>query len=206
MNRVRSRSYRGHRKESNTGKKIVLIVVIAIVAVCVVLGALYLTGNLETKADYPLEYEDLIVQYSNEYGLDPYFVAAVIRTESDFDPEAVSGAGAMGLMQIMPETGEWIAGKLGIEGFQNDMLLDPQTAIKMGCWYLNFLDERFEGNLPIVMAAYNAGHNRVREWLDNPEYSSDGKQLENIPYEETDNYVKKVTKAYEKYKEYYEMG
>ena len=193
-------------RPKNNGKKIVIAVICIAVAVCVVFGALYITGNLETKADYPLDYEDLIVKYANEYELDPYFVAAVIKTESGFRPDAESSAGAIGLMQIMPETGQWAAEKIGMENFTNDMLLDPETNIRLGCWYLSFLKERFNGDLPIMMAAYNAGHNKVQQWLENPEYSSDGKQLTNIPYEETDNYVKKVTKAYEKYKEYYEMG
>ncbi|MEA4854150.1 MAG: lytic transglycosylase domain-containing protein [Christensenella sp.] len=193
-------------RPKNNGKKIVIAVICIAVAVCAVFGALYITGNLETKADYPLDYEDLILKYANEYELDPYFVAAVIKTESGFRPDAESGAGAIGLMQIMPETGQWASEKIGMENFTSDMLFDPETNIRLGCWYLSFLKERFSGDLPIMMAAYNAGHNKVQQWLENPEYSSDGKQLTNIPYEETDNYVKKVTKAYEKYKEYYEMG
>ena len=186
-------------------KKVVVLVICIILAVAVVLGGLYVFGDLGWQKKYPLEYEDTIVKYANEYNLDPYFVAAVINTESGFDAEASSNRGAMGLMQVMPETGEWIAGKLGIDNFSSDMLLDPETNIRMGCWYLDFLGERFSGE-EVIMAAYNAGHGKVQQWLEDPQYSSDGKTLDNIPFEETDNYVKKVTKAYEEYKKHYELG
>ena len=193
----------GYRRQGR-GKKTAIAVICITAAVIIGLVCIFaLMPELE-KSQYRLEYEDLIERYAGEYGLDPDFVAAIIHTESGFDPEAGSGAGAMGLMQIMPETGEWIAGKLGSEGFTANDLLDPETNIEMGCWYLQFLQERFD-SLPVIMAAYNAGHNRVMEWLDDPQYS-DGTNLTNIPYEETDHYVKKVTKAYEKYKELYELG
>lgn len=185
-------------------KKALAIALVCIIAALAVLALLYLkTDMFESKSDYPLAYEDLIEQYSAEYGLDPYLVAAVIYVESGFDPEAVSRVGAQGLMQVMPETGEWIAGKLHVESPPN--LLDPETNISMGTWYLNFLDERFGHDQDMVLAAYNAGHGRVAEWLENPQYS-DGTVLTNIPYKETENYVKKVNHAYEKYKEYHEIG
>ncbi len=191
-----------HRKNS---KKAVIIVVCAVIAVMAVLGGIYVFGDGNWQSKYPLKYEDLIVKYADEYEIDPYFVAAVINTESGFDTQAVSGAGAMGLMQVMPETGEWIAGKLKLEAFNKDMLLDPETNIEMGCWYLSFLKERFP-NEQTVMAAYNAGHGKVKEWLDDAQYSSDGAALDAIPFKETENYVKKVTNAYEKYKAHYELG
>ncbi len=105
-------------------------------------------------------------------------------------------------MQIMPETGEWIAGKLDVEDYSKQMLYDPETSIRFGCWYLDFLSDRFEGNLQLVMAGYNAGHNRVAEWIDDPSIS-DGESLINIPFKETDDYVKKVERALEKYREQY---
>ncbi|MEA5002769.1 MAG: lytic transglycosylase domain-containing protein [Christensenella sp.] len=195
----------GRANSRKKGSKAVIIVVCVVIAVAAVLGGLFVFGDLNWQAKYPLKYEELIVKYADEYALDPYFVAAVIHTESGFDAEAVSGAGAMGLMQVMPETGEWVAGKLGLEGFNKEMLLDPETNIEMGCWYLGFLKERFP-NEEAVMAAYNAGHGRVQEWLDDAQYSTDGTTLDSIPFKETENYVKKVTNAYEKYKEHYELG
>ncbi|MEG0835128.1 MAG: lytic transglycosylase domain-containing protein [Christensenellaceae bacterium] len=186
-------------------KKTVLIVVVCILIIAAVIGGFFAYDKLFGKSQYPLEYKDLIVEYAQKYDLDPYFVAAIIHTESGYDKDAVSSAGAVGLMQIMPETADWIAGKLDIENFDVQTMRDPQTNIEFGCWYLNFLKEKFDENLPVMMAAYNAGHNRVQDWLENPQYS-DGKNLTDIPIEAADNYVKKVTKAYDKYKEYYEIG
>ncbi len=192
------------RRNSGKKKVIIIIVCVIIVAVVGIVGFTQLSESWE-KSKYPLEYQDLIEKYAAQYDLDPYFIAAVINTESGFDASAVSSAGAQGLMQIMPETAEWIAGKLGDKELDPKNLTDPETNIEMGCWYLQFLKEGFDNNLPVMMAAYNAGHNKVRSWLDDPQYS-DGENLTNIPYPETENYVKKVTKAYEEYQKLYQLG
>ncbi len=177
-------------------KLILVLIIIILVFSC------FACSIIDEKL-YPLEYKDTIKKYATEYNLDPYLVMAVIHTESGFDAQAESKAGAMGLMQVMPTTGEWIAGKpeIAMEDFTAEDLLNPDTNIKFGCWYLNFLSDRFD-NQTNMLAAYNAGHTRVGEWLENEEYAKDG-ELVNIPYEETDNYVEKVQKAYDKYKELY---
>lgn len=153
------------------------------------------------KKLYQLSYPELIQQYATKYDIDPYLVAAVIHVESRNHPDAVSPAGAVGLMQIMPTTGEWIAGKLGIS-YSEEALKNPEINIEMGCWYLNFLGQRFDSQAT-VLAAYNAGHGNVQEWLDNKEYSQNEKDLLEIPFPETEEYVIRVQKAYEKYKKYY---
>lgn len=181
------------------------IVALVIVAVLLI-GAYYFLLGPGAKRFYPLEYEEYIVAYAQENDIDPYMVAAVIHTESGFDANAVSRSGAMGLMQIMPETGEWIAGKFDMQDFSSDKLFEPETNIKFGCWYLNFLEDTFDGDKTLVWAGYNAGQGRVKEWLADASLSGDGKTLDSIPYEETDKYVKKVEKAYQKYKEFYEIG
>ncbi len=180
---------------------IIIIVLLILAAATLLLGVFFGEGPFG-KFKYPLEYTETISEEAQKAGLDPYLVAAVINTESGFDPDAVSPVGAIGLMQIMPETGEWIAGKLGYDDFSTDMLYDESTNIQFGCWYLSFLDERFSGDIPLITAAYNAGHNRVAEWLSD-ETISDGEALISIPFEETEQYVKKVTRAIEKYLEYY---
>ena len=109
------------------------------------------------------------------------------------------------LMQIMPDTGEWIAGKLRME-FSEEDLKDPAVNIRMGTWYLNFLAERFQGEQDTIIAAYNAGHGNVEKWLEEPQYSPDGRTLSVIPFDETRNYVKKVNLAYEIYKTFYQVG
>lgn len=173
-----------------------------LLVVIVVGGVLLYQSDLFDRQRYPLEYTDDISTYSGEYSLDPYLVAAMIRTESDFQPDAVSPAGAMGLMQIMPDTASWIAEKLGRADFTDSMLFDPATNIQFGCWYLHFLTERFDSP-ELIAAAYNAGHNRVTAWLEDENISGDGRTLTNIPFEETRNYVDRIDRAYEKYRKYY---
>lgn len=195
----------GHRAVGRKRKKTVALVLVIVLGLLIAAGAYFVYNAIEGKEAYPLKYEDIIVKYAQENELDPYFVAAVIHAESNFDPQAVSRAGAIGLMQIMPPTGEWIAGKLGVEDFDSEMLKDPETSIRFGCWYLNFLSDKFEDNRQLIVAGYNAGHNRVAEWLKDKDIS-DGETLKDIPFKETEGYVKNVEKSYDKYKEFYEIG
>lgn len=135
--------------------------------------------------------EPFILEYSEKYQLDKDLVYAVIECESGFEADAVSKAGACGLMQLMPKTFLWITdteeGELDI--------FDPETNIAAGCKYLKYLYGRFD-NLETILAAYNAGEGKVSEWLRNPEYSDDGKNLKIIPYPETSMYVQKVIRIY----------
>ena len=181
--------------------KTVVSVIFALAAAALIAAAAgIIKGRLE-KRDFPLVYPELVKRCADEYELDPYLIEAIINVESSVRPDAVSGAGAAGLMQIMPDTGEWIAGKLKLEEYD---LTYPETNISIGCWYLKFLNGRFDDSA-CVIAAYNAGHNAVKKWLDG-EYSSDGTTLDEIPYPETRDYVKKVQRAYEKYKQIYPEG
>lgn len=174
--------------------------------ICIFILLIIVGGYMFVKTRYPLKYEDYIMKYAEEYHLDPYFVCSIIWTESKFDPEVVSSRGAVGLMQIMPDTGKWIAGKLGMEDFEEENLHDPETNIQMGCWYLKFLSDKFDGDTTKIAAAYNAGHNRVSEWMTDPEHSTDGETLDNIPFEETKNYVKRERQSYEIYKFLYKLA
>ncbi|MBP1744910.1 MAG: transglycosylase domain protein [Firmicutes bacterium] len=150
------------------------------------------------QAVAPFNYSDYIMEYSQKYDLDPVMVSAVIKTESNFEADAVSSKNAYGLMQITKETAHWAAGKMGIDDFTTDMLMDPETNIMIGCWYLDNLDKEF-GSTDLVLAAYNAGRGNVQQWLDDPAHSSDGKTLTDIPFEETENYIKKVKIFYKIY-------
>ena len=173
---------------------ILLILAAAVIAFCV-------SRALE-KRTYRLMYPDLIGQYAAENAIDPYLVAAVIHTESSNLPEAVSRSGAAGLMQIMPDTGAWIAEKLEIADFTTERLFEPALNIRFGCWYLRFLMDTFEGDRQLILAAYHAGQGNVARWLEDPEIATDG-QLTNIPFGETEHYVEKVQRAYEKYRTLY---
>ena len=151
---------------------------------------------------YPLKYKPLIVEYAGQYDLDPALVAAVIRTESSFNPEAVSSAGALGLMQLMPDTGDWIAFRLG-EEFDAATLTDPELNVRYGCWYLMFLLKRYSGDVECAAAAYHGGPGAVDAWLENPEYSADGQSLDIIPYQQTAVYARTILERYEIYKTLY---
>ncbi len=149
--------------------------------------------------NYPVAYTDLIKQYADKYELDPYLVQSIIRCESSNKPDAVSKVGAIGLMQIMPDTGEWIGHKIDPElAYSLDMLTDPAINIEYGCWYLRFLSDRFDGNVMEIVAAYNAGHGSVKGWLEDPRFSENG-TLTTIPFEDTAKYYDNVMLAYQNY-------
>lgn len=189
-------------RRQNVKNKKVLGLVVILVALILIGAGIFIFRDKLFRPKYPLDYTQSIKDYSNLYNLDPYFICAVINTESGFNKDAVSPAGAIGLMQIMPETGEWIASKLSVSDFENDQLFIPELNIQFGCWYLGFLQERFNGDMQLISAAYNAGHNRVMGWMDDETLFNDGKLI-NIPFEETENYVKRVENAYNGYKKDY---
>lgn len=152
---------------------------------------------------YPLPHQELVVTAADENNVDPYLVFAIIRAESKYQTSAESSVGAKGLMQIMPETGAWIAEQKGLQGFKAEDLHDPEVNIKLGCWYLNSLNTQFNGNTALTVAAYNAGLGKVKEWAAAGTWNGDPKQVENIPFPETQLYVKNVLKNYEAYKAIY---
>lgn len=152
---------------------------------------------------YPYKYDEYISKYSDEYEIDPYLVLAVMKTESNFNKEAVSKKNAKGLMQIMDETGEWVAKEIGINYFMPSMLFDPELNIRMGCWYIKNLEKEFDDNLELILAAYNGGSGNVNKWLNDEEYSEDGENLSYIPFPETKKYVDKVKTTYNIYKYLY---
>jgi soluble lytic murein transglycosylase len=149
---------------------------------------------------FPLYYAGHIEYYSKEYNLNPYLVAALIKAESNFKPNAKSHKDAYGLMQITYSTGGWAAGEMKLESFSEEKLLEPEYNIRMGCWYLDNLKKEFEGNMDLVLAAYNGGRGNVQKWLADTNHSLDGKNLYYIPFKETDKYVKRVKTYYNVYK------
>ncbi|MDR2657213.1 MAG: lytic transglycosylase domain-containing protein [Oscillospiraceae bacterium] len=153
------------------------------------------------EARHPFVYRDMVEAGAESQGLDPALVAAVILNESSFDPKAESRLGARGLMQLMPGTAEWVAGKLK-EPFSLDALYDPETNIRFGCWFMGYLTRKFDGDPVKVAAGYHAGGGQVEAWLNNPDYTQDG-ELTVIPFGDTDRYVRKVMNAYEVYQRHY---
>lgn len=148
-----------------------------------------------------ITWQDTIEYYAGIYNLRPAYVAAIIRNESSFRTDAESSAGARGLMQLMPDTAEWIAGKLGIRDFSFGDMYDAETNIRFGTWYLGYLSELFRGDPVLVTAAYHAGQTTVTQWLSNRSMSPDGVTipLENLMDGPTKTYAGRVTQAYAVY-------
>lgn len=145
-----------------------------------------------------ITYQALIERYAAEYNLRPAFVAAVIRNESSFRTDAESSVGARGLMQLMPDTAEWIAGKLGDSNYSFDRLYDAETNIRYGCWYLNYLSKLFRGDAVLVSSAYHAGQTTVTRWLSDRSISPDGVTIpvDSLPDGPTKQYAGRVTTSY----------
>jgi len=156
-----------------------------------VILAILLEVTFALTVIYPLGYREEIVEYSEKQDIDPFLVASIIRTESNFYNEAVSKKEAKGLMQITPTTAEWISNEINEVNFTEDDLFDPKTNIKFGTWYLNRIGTNYD-DLDIILSCYNAGSGNVSEWLKDKDLSSDGQKLDKIPFKETDEYVKKV--------------
>ncbi len=156
------------------------------------------------KLRYPTDYEEFVLKYSDMYDVDEYLVYSIIRSESNYTKDAVSNKGAIGLMQIMPDTGMWVAEKLKIENFTPEDLFDTEKNIMIGVWYFKYLLDKFNGEVSLAVAAYNAGPTNVNKWLSQEEYSEDGQQLDVIPFEETRKYEQKVMNNYAMYKRIYQ--
>ena len=197
LRRVRAARRRRQRRRT------FLTILASALVVLIALGAWALFGR--DRADlsrYPMTYAPEIRAAAAEFSLDPAYVASVALAESSFDAEAVSSVGAIGLMQIMPSTGEWIAGKLD-EAFDAQRLYEPSVNLRYGCWYLRFLLDRYDGDMRTASTAYHQGQGRVDEWLQDPEYSEDGKTLSVISSSVTDTYVNRIMENYAHYQELY---
>ena len=159
---------------------------------CAFLAILALGGAMAILTVFPLKHADIIERYAQAYGHDSAFIASVIHAESKFRYNAESRAGARGLMQITPSTGEWLAGRVGLEGFTNEQLFDIETNIMLGSFYLRSLLDNHNQDMRIALAAYNAGTGNVRRWLEDPQFSRNGKTLDHIPFGETSTYIERV--------------
>ncbi|HWQ88914.1 MAG TPA: lytic transglycosylase domain-containing protein [Desulfitobacteriaceae bacterium] len=154
--------------------------------------------SLFQKMAYPYPYRVTIEKYAELYGVDPLLVVAVMREESRFLPYSESSQGAVGLMQLMPDTARAIAAGLGDETYEDKDLLLPEKNIQYGIWYLVSLRKEFDNNI-LVLAAYNGGRGKVREWIDSNQIDLDKIRQQDIPFIETRQYVEKVLISYQMY-------
>ena len=171
---------------SKTAKKGLLALLLLAVLAVAAAGA-YFSYSFFMKQAYPLKYRDIIETQAEKYSIDPAFLYGMIRTESNFNPDAESSAGARGLMQIMPATFDWY---------------DPQVNVEYGVYFLSILWEEYDDET-VILSAYNAGMGNVDQWLSEEEHSSDGVTLHDIPYGETEQYVKNVLESQEMYRRLY---
>ena len=147
---------------------------------------------------YPFSYKEIIIENCDKYDFEYDFIASLINAESGFNKDAISNKGAVGLMQIMPKTAEFVCEKIN-EKYDYEKLKEPNFNIKIGTYYLKYLKTKFENKI-VILCAYNAGEGVVGNWLKNKEYSTDGKTLIKIPYSSTNSYVEKILKTQKIYK------
>ncbi len=182
-----------------------VIVSILILSVCIGLLYQYIWDKIDhSRYPMPDTYSQYVTEYSGEYGVPEYMIYSVIKTESGFDSSAVSPKGAVGLMQIMPDTFTWLMTLTG-EAHDTGMLYDPETNIKYGTYFLSYLYVKY-GKWDTALAAYNAGSHNVDDWLADPALNDGDGKLLSIPYEETATYVKRVNSAVDIYRRLYFDG
>lgn len=187
-------------RQSKALKRNLVILVIVLLSVAIGFGYDYMWDQIE-RSSHPRSYSEFVTRYSAEYGVPEAIVYSVIKTESGFQSNAVSSAGAIGLMQMTQDTFDWLMQKRG-ERYEAGMLYDPETNIKYGTYFLSYLFTEY-GSWETVFAAYNCGMNRVNEWIAGDQYSDEYGNLTEIPIPETREYVKKLDKSVETYKKLY---
>jgi soluble lytic murein transglycosylase len=166
-----------------------------VVAILAILPFALRVPDAVMRTIYPLRYETTIRQASEENGLEPAFVAGVIYTESRFRPDVRSHQNAYGLMQLLPQSAHYIKRKSGIKGDYHD----PQVNIKLGTWFLGYLDDRYKGDERLMLAAYNSGEGNVDAWT-----SDEGFDIaKDIPYKETRKYIHNALEGRQTYEDLY---
>lgn len=186
------------RKMSFWKKLLLMILVLASLSYFI-----WQNEDFQRKYLYPYDYQDTINFYADRYEVDRNLVASVILAESKFRQDATSVHGARGLMQIMPETGSWIATQIEDDSFSVDKLYNVNMNIKYGTWYLSELQTEFEGNEVLALAAYNAGRGNVYEWMEKYHWDINFKDYTKIPFPETREYVKRVLENKKHYSKLY---
>lgn len=187
------------KKEENLRKKITLCIFLTIIILIIINF-----GNIKNyflRKIYKIDYKEYVEKYSEEYEVDKYLVYSIIKAESNFKEDSISNKGAKGLMQLMPSTAEEIAKKIEIQVDENN-ILNPQININLGTKYISNLIIKYK-NIGLALAAYNAGSGNVDNWVEKGILDSNGTNLEEIPFLETNNYVRKILRDYKIYKKIY---
>lgn len=203
------------QKGGNSGSSLFWLAVFVTVMLLIAFGLLIILRKPETPErakkyfTYPTDYEEYVIKYSKKYNIDARYIFAVIRTESSFVEDAESEVGARGLMQIMPDAFDWIKFRLDDDrDITFDDMFEPEYNIEYGTYMLSYLYEEF-GSYELASAAYHQGMNAVHGWINDgtidPEHFSVEESLDAMPSELTQDYIYKVMKAFEKYKDNSEL-
>lgn len=190
-----------------TKKTIKIITVLIIILLLIfVLFRIIKVQDIILKYIYPTKYSEYVEKYSEQNGLDKYLVYAMIKAESNYNPEVTSASGARGLMQLMEETAVERSNIIENQSVGAYDLYDPETNIKLGTSYLAYLLKLYDRNVVLAITAYNAGLGNVEQWIKDGIIKKDGSDIENIPYVETSNYVRKILKNYQMYLDIYDKS
>ena len=184
------------KKQRKKGRNLIVILVI------VILLALFCVEPIKqqiTRTIYKKEYSEYVTKYAEQYGVEENLIYALIKAESNFNPDAVSHQNAKGLMQLMQSTAEDLAKKSKIN-LNNENILEPEVNIQLGTQYIASLLNKYDC-VEVALAAYNAGSGNVDKWISAGKIKADGSDIENIPYKETNTYVRKIMRDYEIYKQ-----
>ena len=192
-----------HRQQKYRTRHPLLRWLAVLLALGILLVAVFFRSRI-ARAQYPCRYADTVTRYAELYGIDPLVLYAFIRTESNFNPNAQSDAGARGLMQITEVTFDWIKLKIAPdETLTFDDLFDPETNIRFGSYFVAYCLQRYGGDLATAAAAYHSGVGTVDGLLADSACSPDGQTLSHYPYPQMRRYVHKITTAYQRYQEIY---
>lgn len=186
----------------NTKLKKRLMITGIILCILVLLFGVFKIQNYVLKKIYKTEYAEYVYKYSEENGIDPLLTFSVIKAESNFKRNIKSTSGAIGLMQLMEATAIEEANEINEEIIVTESLYNPEMNIKIGTKYFAKLMKKYENTL-IALAAYNAGIGNVDSWIKDGIIKADGSDIENIPFKETNNYVRKIVRNYRIYQELY---
>lgn len=153
---------------------------------------------------YPIYYKNEIREHATTYDVDPFLIASIIRVETNYETSMKSRRGALGLMQLMPDTAQWIMKTTGLPRVSLEQVKDePEMNIKLGTWYIHNLGEQFQNNTVVMIAAYNAGPSKVKEWLREGIWDGKEQTVKQIPFGETRHYVQRVIHYYRQYTKIY---
>lgn len=179
-----------------------LITLLILASIIFILFKVIKIDDIIMKKLYPLKYSEYVEKYAEEYNMDKYMVYAIIKAESNFNENAKSSSDAIGLMQIMETTAIETARKMDLEVTEED-LFKPDLNINIGLKYFTYLLNQYDNNYPLAIIAYNAGMGNVDAWIKDGTIKEDGTDIENVPFKETNNYVRKILRDYEIYKGLY---